>query len=158
MIRQARPASQTIALAFGGLTLLFLVAVVPMSAVAHQFTAADVLPVLVAIPFAGVSVLVAYRQPRNPIGWILLLLALVVTVGGVAGFYSLLAYRVEGHALPLSRLAVALAPGWIALIVLFAAADPALPRRAPAGAALALALESLCLRRGHGRLHRRGGS
>jgi hypothetical protein len=118
VIGRARLASPSVALVLGGVTFLFLVAVVPLSVVAHQFTAVDVLPVLVTVPFAGVGVLVAYRQPRNPIGWILLLLALVVTVGGDAGFYSLVAYRVEGHSLPLSRLAVALAPGWIALIVL----------------------------------------
>ena len=98
---RARLTSPLLALVLGGLTLLSLVAAVPLSVLAHQFTAGDVLPVLVTVPFAGVGVLVAYRQPRNPIGWILLLLALVVTVGGDAGFYALVAYRVEGHGLPL---------------------------------------------------------
>ncbi len=118
MIGRARLASQSVVVILGGLTLLLFVAVVPLSVVAHQFTAGDVLSVLVTVPFAAVGVVVAYRQPGNPIGWILFLLALVVAAGGDAGFYSLRAYRVEGHSLPLSRLAVALAPGWIALIVL----------------------------------------
>lgn len=105
-------------LALGGATLVALLAVVPLAVVAHQFTASDVLPVLITLPFAAVGLGVAQRQQRNPIGWILLVLALIVTVGGDAGFYALRAYRVDHHPLPLSRLAVALAPGWIALLVL----------------------------------------
>ena len=107
-----------VALPLGALVLGLLVAAVPLSVLAHQFTFGGLGPVLFTIPFACVGLLVARRQPGNPIGWILLLLALGVTVGGDAGFYSVFAYQVEGHGLLLSRLAVVLATGWIALIVL----------------------------------------
>ncbi len=41
----------------------------------------------------------------------------VFIVSTDAGLYSLLAYHVDGHDLPLSRLAVVLAPGWALLQV-----------------------------------------
>jgi hypothetical protein len=113
-----RLVSPRVALLLGGLALGLLIAAVPLSVMAHQFGVGGLGPVLFTIPFAGVGALVASRQPGNPIGWILLLLALGVTIGGDAGFYSVFAYQVEGHGLLLSRLAVVLATGWIALIVL----------------------------------------
>jgi hypothetical protein len=65
-----------------------------------------------------VGLTVALRQPRNPIGWILTALALVLTAWQDAGFYSVAAFRVGRHGLPLARLAVVLASGWAAVIVL----------------------------------------
>ena len=70
------------------------------------------------IPFAAVGALVASRQPRNPIGWILLAIAVTATYGADAGFYAVRAYHIDHHGLPLSRLAVFLTQGWVSMLVL----------------------------------------
>jgi hypothetical protein len=113
-----RLASPAVALVLGALMVPLLVGALPLSLAAHQFSAGNLLGPMIAVPFAGVGVVVANRQPWNPIGWIMLILGLVVIVWLDAGFYSVLAYRVHRHDLPLSRLAVALASGWVGLIVL----------------------------------------
>jgi MFS family permease len=112
-----RLATPRLAVGFGCLYLALLVAVLPLSALADQFTVGSV-SLLIFVPFAAVGVLVAFRQPRNPIGWIMLLLALCFMVGADASFYSVAAYRVGRHELPLARLAVFLTAGWIGFLLL----------------------------------------
>ena len=72
---------------------------------------------IITLPFAVVGLLVARRRPRNPIGWILLAFTVSVLVSVNAANYAVLVYRVH-DALPLGRLAVALAPGWVPVLVL----------------------------------------
>jgi hypothetical protein len=112
-----RLASPRTAAILGGLALALLAAAIPLSVLAHEFTGNNLFPFLLMIPFGGVGLLVATRQPRNAIGWILLALALVLTVWQDAAFYSIATYR-GGRDLPLARLAVVLASGWVAVIVL----------------------------------------
>jgi MFS family permease len=69
-------------------------------------------------PFAVVGVVVAYRQPRHPIGWILLATALVTIGTSDAGFYALARYRFGHGALPLGRPAAAVAGYWGLFILL----------------------------------------
>jgi hypothetical protein len=107
-----------VALGLGAITVVLLAGAVPLAVLAHQATGGDLAFTLIMVPFAGVGVLVAAKQPRNPIGWLLLGLALMVLVGADAGFYSVYAYRIEHHGLLLSRLAVVLATGWAPMIVL----------------------------------------
>jgi len=111
-------ASPPLAVWLGVLYVGLLVAAVPLSVLARQFPGGTLFAFLLFLPFAGVGVLVAARQPRNPIGWLLLLGALVFTAGTDAGFYSVAAFRVGHHGLPLARLAVVLATGWVALVLL----------------------------------------
>ena len=59
-----------------------------------------------ALVSAAVGLVVARRQPRNPIGWLLLGWALLVPVVGVALLYSVLDYRIHHGALPPARVAV----------------------------------------------------
>ena len=70
------------------------------------------------IPFAAVGALVASREPRNPIGWLLLAIAVTASYGADAGFYAVRAYHIDHHSLPLSRLAVFLTQGWVSMLVL----------------------------------------
>ena len=107
-----RWATPRTALAVGILTLLMFAATIPLANVSKAGNSS-----VLAAPFAVLGFLLARRQPRNPIGWILLLLGPAVIVSAAAGMYSILAYQVDGYDLPLSRLAVVLAPGWALLQV-----------------------------------------
>jgi hypothetical protein len=102
-----RWATPRVALWVGILTLLLFAATIPLARIAK----AENDSVLV-VPFAVLGYVLARRQPRNPIGWIMLVLGPLLIVSSAAEMYSLLAYHIRGHDLPLSRLAVVLAPGW----------------------------------------------
>ena len=110
--RWASPGS---AVVFGAVTLALLVIGVPLSEMAKQgLVNQDIL----MLPFAIVGFIVARKQPRNPIGWIMLALAPIFELSADAGMYSVYVYHL-GHAnLPLGRLAVALTQLWVALLVL----------------------------------------
>jgi hypothetical protein len=58
--------------------------------------------------FGGVGVVLALRQPRNRIGWIMLGCIIVLGLGGIAARYAVLAYRLGHHGLPLASVAVVL--------------------------------------------------
>ena len=108
--------SRRLALLLGGVSALSIAASFPLSALAHQFGVLG--QSLLMIPFAAVGTLVAYRQPRNPIGWLLLVTALTSAGGADAGFYAVRAYHIDHDGLPLSRLAVFLTQGWASMLVL----------------------------------------
>jgi len=107
-----RWATRRTALVVGVATLLMFAASIPLANVSK----AGNNNVLV-VPFALLGYVLARRQPRNPIGWIMLVLGPIFMVSNDAAMYSLLAYHVDGHDLPLSRLAVVLAPDWALLQV-----------------------------------------
>ena len=46
-------------------------------------------PLLVTVPFAAVGVIVAGRQPRNPMGWLLAGVDMLVTLANVGSLYGL---------------------------------------------------------------------
>ena len=75
-------------------------------------------PLMIAIPSAAVGVLVARRQPRNPIGWLLLGIAVAVLLSTGAGAYSLLVYRL-GRDLPLGPVGLMLYQLWSPALALF---------------------------------------
>jgi len=106
------------ALALGGVAALEVAASFPLSALAHQLNVGAVGQPLLMIPFAVVGTLIASRQPRNPIGWLLLAIAITSTGGADAGFYAVRAYHIDHHGLPLARLAVFLTQGWVSMLVL----------------------------------------
>ena len=92
-----------------------MVAAVPLSILAGGGNGVFALALL---PLGGVGAVIAWRQPWNPVGSVLLLLALAVVASSDAGSYSVMVYR-QGDHLPLGRLAVFLAPGaWIWLVAL----------------------------------------
>jgi hypothetical protein len=111
-------AASRVALCLGAFVAVLLAGAVPLAIVAHGFDAGLVSFLLVFVPFVGVGVVLALRLPRNPIGWIFLFLALGVLLSVDAGAYALRAYRIDHRGLPLSRLAVVLATGWISFVLL----------------------------------------
>jgi hypothetical protein len=113
-----RLVSSRLALWLGVLLLGLLALAVPLSVVAHEATGGGLVPLLLPMLFGGVGVLVAARQARNPIGWIMLVFALSFTIGEDGGFYSVAAFRLGRHGLPLARLSVVFATGWVGLILM----------------------------------------
>jgi hypothetical protein len=94
----------------GALAVLSLAAMIPLSFLANQVFNGAV-PLVIGVPCAGVGVLVARRQPRNPIGWLFLVIAICLFLGTDGGDYAYLAYRL-GHHLPLGVVAVLLDQIW----------------------------------------------
>ncbi len=124
-----RLASPHTAHAIGIGASLAILASVPLSVLARGG-----FPGIVLIPYGIVGAVIAWRQPGNPIGSILLLLTLAVVASADAAQYAVMAYQ-DGYHLPLARVAVFLAPGtWMWLIVLLPLPlalfpDGRLPRR-----------------------------
>jgi hypothetical protein len=110
--------------ALGGLALLLLVATLPLTLLSGQL-GDGLVALVIGIPCAAVGVVVARRQPGNPLGWLFLAIALCLFVANDAGDYAYFVYRL-GHHLPFGPPALALdqlwAPGFVlivAVILLF---------------------------------------
>ena len=115
-LRSASPAGASI---LGVVIVLLMVAAVPLGLAAHQVAWSDLPQALLLIaPFAGVGIVVARRQPRNPIGWILVGIILALLISNDLGQYAVLHYRDGDHGLPFARVAVFLAGSWLVMIVL----------------------------------------
>ncbi|HEY3766390.1 MAG TPA: hypothetical protein VGL44_14620 [Gaiellales bacterium] len=107
------------AFALAALVVVLFAVAIPLGQAAHQNIATNVAsgtPLIVA--FLAVGLVVAARQPRHPIGWMLLLIAFFFILNVDASAYSVTAYR-EHRGWPLGWLAVILQPSWAPAIVLF---------------------------------------
>jgi hypothetical protein len=102
-----------------GVILLALLAVA-FTVADHRFSAGDGGSIVLVPGFGIVGLIVARRQPRNPMGWILLGCALCLALDDAASTYSVLDYRRHHGSLPLGELAVLLQPGWAPGIALLA--------------------------------------
>ena len=115
--RRAAPAA---ALALGVLTLALGVSNVPLDRLSHQPGGLPGYLAALGLLGAGAAVgtLLAARRPRNPIGW--LLLAIFLVVAPPYGQYAILDYRMHRGTLPLGGMAVALLADWPIWLVLIA--------------------------------------
>ena len=93
------------------------VAIVPLAYAAHELVNA-VFALAFAPVFGAVGVIVALRQPRNAVGWLLIGVALLVGGSFDVETYTYLIYHVGDHGLPFARIAVALGPCWYPGLVL----------------------------------------
>ncbi|HJZ03369.1 MAG TPA: hypothetical protein VJ305_21825 [Streptosporangiaceae bacterium] len=107
--RRLPAASPGTALVLGGLVLASVVAGVPLAGLAHQSLNADdgSVPVWVSAGFGVLGFVVAWRRPRNPLGWVILAVAGLAALSEDAGFYAVADYRLRHGELPL---------GWLALL------------------------------------------
>jgi len=110
-------ASPRLALCLSALVVVLLAAAPPLAALAHQLSGGLVY-IVAFVPFTAVGALLALRVPANPIGWIFLLVSLGQLLALDGGAYAIRAYHVDGHGLPFSRLAVAVATSWVAYVLL----------------------------------------
>jgi hypothetical protein len=101
----------------GVVTMLFFAALVPLAVAARQ-AESDIAVFAIVPTLAPLGLVVARRQPGNPLGWMFLVLAALTALGNVAGAYAVLSYRL-GHHLPLGEAAVFLALYWCPVIVTF---------------------------------------
>jgi hypothetical protein len=106
------------ALGLGVLVLLLAVAVIPLSMLARQDLLGNTAELAIGVPMGAVGFLVARRQPRNPIGWLLLVVPVGVLASIDADPYSVLVYR-DGHHLPFGAAALVLQSAYF--FVLFVA-------------------------------------
>jgi hypothetical protein len=114
-IKLATPAVVT---ALGAVVIVLMALAFPLSrAVRHTSTGGDLSALLVATPFLLVGVVVARRQPRNGVGWIMVATALFYTAQADASMYTVLDYRLHGGRLLFGPIAVLAQPSWAPAIV-----------------------------------------
>jgi len=116
-LRLATPGA---ALALGIGTILLTLAAVALTAANHRFSSGDGGSVVLVPGFGVVGIIVARRQPRNPMGWVLLGCAFCLALDDAASTYSVFDYRDHHGSLPLGPLAVLLQPAWAPGIALLA--------------------------------------
>jgi hypothetical protein len=115
-LRLASPAAAVL----GGLVLALMIAELPFAGVAHQSvnSGGGSVPVWFSAAFAVVGFVVAWRKPRNPLGWIILGVAGFFALSEDASFYAVASYRLHHGGLPLGWVALLAQPGWAPAIVL----------------------------------------
>jgi len=115
--RLASPATATV---LAALALVLLAVAMVLSGLVHELSVLGSGPIIpIVVVYAGVGVVVARRQPRNPIGWILIGFIVLFLLSNDVGSYAALYYRFGHHGLPLAAVAVLLEPLWAPALVLF---------------------------------------
>ena len=105
----------------GAALLALVIAAVPLAGLAHQNLDASggSVPVWVVAPFGVVGLVVAWRRPGNPLGWIMLGGAFFGALSEDASFYTVADYRLRHGGLPLGWLALLAQPGWAPAVMMF---------------------------------------
>jgi len=116
--RHLRLATPGAALAAGLLIVVMLVTAGVLSSTAHQSSLSGLGLAALFLSFAVVGVIVAWHQPRNPMGWVLLGVTFFFFLDFLGSSYTYLDYRLHGGRLPLGWVAVLLVPSWAPAIVL----------------------------------------
>jgi hypothetical protein len=116
-LRLARPGSASaLATALALLGLLLAAALIPLSVLARQDVASNAGQAVSYLAVGATGLVVARRQPRNPIGWLLLAVPVGVLLNKGSQSYVWLAYR-SGQRLPFGSAALLLSFAWVVLIV-----------------------------------------
>jgi hypothetical protein len=122
--RRLRLASPGVAVALAELSLVALVAVFALEILSDQISwsssdiANSVSFVTFVLAFTAVGVVVARREPRNPMGWLLIGVALAIEMLNVGTNYAYLDYTVHHGTLPLGEVAALLTASYQVLIMM----------------------------------------
>ena len=116
--------------------LACLLATLPLSLLSGQLGYGAV-AVVIGIPCAAVGVVVARRQPGNPLGWLFLMTGILLLISNDAGDYAYYVYRL-GHRLPFGPAALVIDQLWDGGPGPVRGDHPALSRRPAAVGVLAL--------------------
>jgi hypothetical protein len=111
--RRGHLASPAAALLLAAVWLALLIAAVPLALTSAGTGFGGVVPL---IAFGVIGLVVAWHQPRNPVGWLLFGVSFFFTMQSDASAVSVLDYRLHRN-VPLGRLAVLLQPTWAPAIV-----------------------------------------
>jgi hypothetical protein len=118
--RRVQLASPATALVTGALTLVLVAAEWPFASLAHLSVNATVggPQWWTFAPFGVVGFVVAWRKPRNSLGWCLLGLVVAGALSDDGSLYAIADYRVRHGTLPLGWVAMLAQPSWAVLVVL----------------------------------------
>ncbi|MGH3195182.1 MAG: hypothetical protein ACRDNT_04440 [Streptosporangiaceae bacterium] len=118
--RRFRLTSPAACVAIGVVVLVLFIAAVPLAGLAHQNLndSSGSLPVWVTAPFAVVGLVLAWRRPANPVGWLMLAGAFFLALSEDASYYTVADYGLRHSDLPLGGVALFAQPGWAPGIVL----------------------------------------
>jgi hypothetical protein len=97
--------------------MLLAAAVIPLSVLARQNLLANAALLVISVPMCAVGLIVARRQPGNPIGWLLMVIPAGVLLGLDADPYAWLVYRM-GYRLPFGPAAVLLENSYWAVLTI----------------------------------------
>src|SRR5579862_6555531 len=117
---EGRWGSPRTALIAGALAAAALAAFAPIVALAHQFSLSNFgTPFLIELPYVAVGFLVARRQPRNPIGWLALIVGGTAALSSGAGYYAWYVYGLGHRSAPLGPVALVVGQcGTLAVVAL----------------------------------------
>jgi hypothetical protein len=122
--RRRRLVSPTTAVMLGVLSTLVLAGNYVLQALSHEFSSsasglADAATLATyVLAFTVVGVVVVRHDPRNPIGWMLIGVALAVPTANDGSTYAYLDYTLHHGTLPLGHVALLSSFGWIAALAL----------------------------------------
>ena len=118
--RRFRLGSPAACVVIGVVLVALFTAAVPLAGLAHQNLNASngSLPVWVTAPFAVAGLVLAWRRPANPVGWIMLAGAFFFALSEDASYYTVADYGLRHGDLPLGGVALFAQPGWAPGIVL----------------------------------------
>jgi hypothetical protein len=118
--RRFRVAPSALVWVLGGLVLVLTAVSVPLAGPVHQLALNNVgTEALTAGVYGLAGVIIARRQPRNPIGWIMLVFIVLLMLGTDGGYYAVLHYRLGRSGLPFAQVAVLLDPLWVPAVASF---------------------------------------
>jgi hypothetical protein len=113
-------ASPRTAVVVGGVLLALEIAEPLLAGLARQSMndSNGSVPVWFSAAFGLAGFVVAARRPRNPLGWVIMAVAVCLALSEDASFYVVASYRLRHGGLPLSWVALLAQPGWAPGIVL----------------------------------------
>ena len=118
--RRFRFAAPVMAVILGALAVTLAAATIALVSLDGQLTTTSTVEsVTIVSAFTGVGVVVARRQPRNPVGWVLLIFTLLFVLGACASYYAVLDYHLGHRGLPLAAIAVLVGTVWAPSFALF---------------------------------------
>jgi hypothetical protein len=118
--RRFRLGSPTTVGVLAVLVLALVAAAWPLAALAHKSVSATSggPPLWALVPFGVVGFVVAWRRPRNSLGWCLVGMAVAGALSEDGSFYAVADYRLRPGTLPLGWVAMLAQPGWAIAIAL----------------------------------------
>jgi hypothetical protein len=117
--RRVRVATPVTALAVGVFIVVMLAGLLVAGPAEHRGLQLSRLgEIVLFLGFGLVGVIVAWHQPRNPMGWVLLGVTFFLLLSSLGSVYAYVDYRLHGGRLPLGWLAVLVSPSWAPAIVL----------------------------------------